>query len=95
MPGDVAVQRRSGLVARKNRNMQLPGTLVRKAIKAYRADDWSELMKSDEPNPWMMAKLKEICYQARQEDDQLKSFVQQIKQKSTDFLRRIIAPVEG
>ena len=31
----------------------------------------------------------------RQEDDQRKSIVQQIQQKSTDFLRRIIAPVGG
>ena len=44
---------------REGRNMQLPGTVVRKAIKAGRTDDWSELMKSDELNPSVMAKLKE------------------------------------
>ena len=38
-----------------------------------------------------MAKLTESQYQARQEDDQRKSFVQQVMQKCTDFLRRIIA----
>ena len=44
-------------------------------------------------NPWMVAKLKERYYQARQEDDQRKSIVQQVLRKSADFLKRII--VEG
>ena len=69
--------------------------MVRKAIKAGRADDWSEVMKSDELNPWTMAKLKGSYFEAKQDDDQRKSVVQQIKQKNTDFLRRIIVPVEG
>ena len=38
--------------------MQLPGIMVPRATMAGRADDWSELMKSDELKPWMMAKLK-------------------------------------
>ena len=67
--------------------------MVRKAIKAGRGDDWSVLMKSDELNPRMMAKLKGSC-QAEPEDHQRKSIVQQTMQKSTDFLRRIIVPVE-
>ena len=36
----------------------------------------------------------ESDHQAQQDDDQRKSIVQQIIQKSTDFLRRIIVPVE-
>ena len=44
--------------------MQLPGVMVRNAVKAGLADDWSELTRSEELNPWMMAKLKEGCYQA-------------------------------
>ena len=43
-------------------------------------------MKSDELNPWMMAKLKGSCYRAKQGDDHHKSIVQQVLQKSTDFL---------
>ena len=39
--------------------------------------------------------LKESFFQARHEDDQRKSIVQQVLQKSMGFLRRIIAPVEG
>ena len=92
---DVAIPRRHGFVAQQNKNMQLAGMMVRRAIRAGRSDNWSELMKSDELNPWMMAKLQESYHQARQEDDQRKSIVQQVMQKSTDFLRRIIAPAEG
>ena len=35
----------------------MPGMMARRAVKA---DDGSELMKSEELNPWMMATLKEI-----------------------------------
>ena len=69
--------------------MQLPGMLVWKAVLA---DDWSELMMNEELNPWM-AKVKESPYQARQ-DNKRKSIVQKVVQRSTDFLRRIIAPVQ-
>ena len=65
----------------------LSGKPVQTAIKAGRADDRSELTKSDELNPWMMAKLKESYCQAKHEDDQRKSRVQQMMQKSTDFVR--------
>ena len=64
-----------------------------KAIKAGWVDDLSALVESGELNPWMMAKLKESHCQARQEDDQRKSVVQQRMQKSTDVLRRIIVLV--
>ena len=40
-------------------------------------------------------KIEECYHDARQKDDQRKSFVQQILQKSTDFLRRIIDGREG
>ena len=59
----------------KNENVQLPDMMVRKAIKAGQADDWSELMKNEELNNWMMAKLKESYDQARQKDDQRNSIV--------------------
>ena len=50
-------------------------------------DDWSELTRSEELNPWMMAKSRERYDQARQEDDQRKSIVQRVTQRSTDFSR--------
>ena len=40
-----------------------------------------------------MAKLSGSYYQAKQDDGPRKGIVQQIMQKSTDFLRRIIVPV--
>ena len=77
---DVAKHRRIGFVATKNKNMQLPDMMVRKAIK------WSE-----ELIPWMLSKPKVNHCQARQVDDQRKSIVQHVMQKSTDFQGRIIA----
>ena len=68
---------------------------VLRVVKAALVDDWSELMRNEELNPWMMAKVKESYNQARQEDDQRQSTVKTVMQKSTGFLRRIIAPVEG
>ena len=61
--------------------------MVRKAVKAGLADDWSELIRHEELNPWMVANLKESFHQARQEDDQRKSIVQKVMQRS-------IAPVQ-
>ena len=43
----------------------------------------------------MSAKLQECYSEVKQEDDERKFIVQQIMQKSTDFLMRIIVPVEG
>ena len=79
----------------QERNSQLPVVTVRKAVNAGWADDWSELMKSEEVNPWVMTKLRKSYYQAGQEDDQRKGIVQKVMQKSTDLLERIVVPVEG
>ena len=40
---------RSRRHTRKSRDTLLPGMTVREAIKAGREDDWSKLMKSDQP----------------------------------------------
>ena len=52
-------------------------------------------MKSDELNPWTMAKLKESYCEVTQDDDQRERIVQQVMRKSTGFLRRIIVPPDG
>ena len=78
-----------------SRNLQLVGMMVRKAVKAELAVESSQLMRNEELNPWMMVTLMESWYQVKQEDDQRKSNVQQVSPKSTDFLRRLIPPVEG
>ena len=78
-----------------SKNLHVPRRMVRKANKAELADDKSELTRSEEVNPWMLAKLKESYHQVRQENDQRKSIVQQELVEKKDFLRRIIAPVNG
>ena len=40
--------------------MQLSSVVVRKEVKAGLEDDWSELTKNADVNPWMMVKLKEL-----------------------------------
>ena len=69
--------------------------MVRKAIRTARADDWPELLRRDELNPWTWVKLQGCYYEVRQDEDQRRSIVQKIMQNSTDFLRRIIVPVQG
>ena len=86
--GESALWRESG-------DMRLPGVTVRKAVKAGLAHDWWELVRSEEVTPQIMAKLKKSNIQARQDDDQRRSIVQKVMLQSTDFLRRIIATVDG
>ena len=58
-------------------------------------DDWSDLMRSEELDPWMMAKLWESYCQARQENDPRKSTAQKVMKKSTDFVEADHRAVEG
>ena len=80
---------------RESDSLHLAGTMVRRAMKAGGENDWSELLKSNDLNAWTRVKIQECFHEVRLEDDQRKSMVQQILQKSTDFLWRIIAPVGG
>ena len=41
-------------------------------MKAARADEWTELLKSDELNPWTRVKLQECGHETKQDDDQAK-----------------------
>ena len=70
----------------KARTCNCQAQTARKAIKSGWMDDWSELMKSGELHTWMIVKLMESYCQARKEDNQRKSIVQQRTQKSTEFL---------
>ena len=65
---------------------------VRHAIEE---NDWSEVLTSKDLNAWTRVKIQEFFHEVRQEDDHRNFIVQQILQKGTDFLRRIIAPVGG
>ena len=64
--------------------------MVRRAVKEGSPFDWSELMRNEE---LVMAKLMKSYYQSKQDDEQVKSTVQKVMQKSTDFLRRTIVSV--
>ena len=44
---------------------------------------------------WTREKVEECCNEVEQEDEERQSIVQDILRKRTDFLRRIIVPVEG
>ena len=68
---------------------------MRQALKAGSSGDWAEFLKNDNLNAWSSAKLRESDSEVEREDEERKCIVQQILQKSTDFLRRIIVPVEG
>ena len=52
-------------------------------------------MKGDKLSAWPSVKLRERYSEVEQKDEERKSTVQQILDKSTDFLRRITVPVEG
>ena len=55
--------------------------------RSRRADDGSELTRSEELNAWMMAKLKESYYEARRDYDQRKSIVQKVIAEEHGVLR--------
>ena len=60
--------------------------------KAYRAGKEGAWVKR---SVWASVKVRECNIEAGQKEEDRKSTAQQILQKSTDFLRRIIAAVEG
>ena len=66
-------------------DVRLDDTLMRQAIKGGTAGGRSELVKGDRLNAWTSAKLRECYSEVEQEDEERKSTVQQILQKSTDF----------
>ena len=77
----------------ESKDEPVPGSMARRANKAGSVYDVSELMKSDQLNPWTMAKLKESYLEARHGKDQRKCIVQQVIQRNTNILQ-IIAPVQ-
>ena len=76
------------------KNLSVPGMMVRKAIRPGLDDDRSEVMRSEELNTGRMAKLMESYHQAKQKDAQREQCAAGVA-VTTDFLRRIIAPVRG
>ena len=76
-------------------DLRLEGSLMRPPLKAGQAGDWAELSKSDRLNAWTGTMLRECHSEVEQDDEEWKSIVQQFLHMSTDFLRRIIVPVDG
>ena len=60
---------------RESDSLHLPGPTVRGAIRAGRADDRWELIRVMS----LRAKLQEYSHEVKQDDDQRKSIVQQIR----------------
>ena len=52
-------------------------------------------MESDRLNWSASAKLRECYSEVEHDDEERKDIVQQMLQKSTDFLRQIIVPLKG
>ena len=75
---------------RESGSLHLAGTMVRRAM--LKKTTGRRLLKSTDLQAWTSVKLQEWYHE---EDDERKTIVQQILQKSTDILTRIIAPVGG
>ena len=84
-PGESPYQEELELL-RENEGMRLDGTMIRQAMKAGRAGDWSELFKSDKLNTWTRVKQQECYYEVRLEVDERKRSVRQILHKSNGLL---------
>ena len=57
-------------------SLHLAGTMIRRAMKAGTKDDWSELTRNDELNPWTRVKLQERHLAVEQDDDQHRGIIQ-------------------
>ena len=73
-------------------DLRFDGSSMRKTFSAGKSGDWEEFLENDRLSAWRSVKVGE-CYNGVGEDRQ--GIAQQIMQKTTDFLRRIIAPVGG
>ena len=80
-------------------DLRFAGVLMRRACYAEKSDDWKnsldEFLGNDILSIWVIAKVKEIYSEVEQRDEGRRSIAQDILWKSTEFQRRIIAPVGG
>ena len=84
---------------RGNVDMRCSAQIIRKSHIATRDDSWEELRKGcleKEKSPeWTLEKIREAYEKVAKERIGRLGIVQEILRKSTDFLRRIIAPADG
>ena len=73
--------------------------LMRRAYCARWSGDWEnyleEFLGNGKIGVWASVKVRDCISEVEQEDEGWLSIAQAILRKSTDFLRRIIAPVDG
>ena len=50
---------------RESDSLHLAGTMVRRAVKAGIENDWSELLKGSQLNPWTRVKLQECHHEVK------------------------------
>ena len=80
---------------RHSKDLRFEGSLMRQAFCAGKSGDWGNFLENEGLSAWTSVKVRECHSEVEQEDDGRKSIAQQILYNSTDFLRRIIVPVEG
>ena len=73
--------------------------MMRRACNAKKLGNWESLKeecrKEGKLCGWTIERLQEVCDKVALEDIGRMSILQNILRKSTDFPRRIIAPVDG
>ena len=72
---------------------------MKKGFTALKGGDWEEykntFRKEVKATEWAFDRIKEAIEQVAQDEARKMSIVQEIMFKSTDYLRRIVAPVGG
>ena len=73
--------------------------MTKKSFTALKGGNWEEyknnFRKEVEASEWAFDRIKEAFEQVAQDEAEKVSIVQEIMLRSTDYLRRIIAPVGG
>ena len=77
-------------------DLRIDGSPMRKANNAAMSSDGGVFVEDGKLSAWASAKVRECYNEVEQEDEGRKSIAAQILQtRNTDFLRRIIVPVQG
>ena len=86
-------------LVRQSSDFRVEGLLMRRAYYAVMSGDWEKyrdvFLKEDRLSIWASVKVRECYNEAELEDEGPVSIAQNIVRKSTDFLKRILAPTDG
>ena len=82
-----------------NADMGCGSHMMRQGYFAMRNDSWEEFKegysKEEKSSEWTLERIREACKKGAKDEIGRLGFVQENFRKSTDFMRRIIAPVDG